>query len=256
MKKQMIYKVLILTVFAVAVAGLTLPSQSQKRGTKTLPKPKIDRALPILDFDALEPANTELVTKQRIKARRYDRTNSQPIEENLNVDRRLLGNHWSQGMSPFPITDSDTILIGGVLGAKANLSNDKGTVYSEFSIQVEELLKGEQQEIRSGDNISAERYGGAVRFRSGRIQKYEVSGQGMPQLGQRYVLFLKRLDKEPSFKIITGYALMGPTVMPLDGSIVEEGNQKYPFDQYQGFETSTFLQLVRDAIAQTAGSSH
>lgn len=246
MKKQMIYKLLILMVFAVAVSGLTLPSQSQKRGTKTLPKPKVERALPILDFETLEPDDSKLVSKRRNKASRYDRKESQPIQEHWQDFRSLLTNHSFDRMSPLPATDSDAILIGGVLSARAYLSNDKGTVYSEFSIQVEELLKGNQQEIRSGDTISAERYGGAVRFRSGRIQKYEVSGQGMPQVGHRYVLFLRRLDKEPSFKILTGYALNGPTVMPLDGSVVEEGNQTYQFDQYQGFETSAFLQLVRD----------
>ncbi|MEK6279920.1 MAG: hypothetical protein AABN95_06160 [Acidobacteriota bacterium] len=244
MKKQMIYKLLLLTSIAVFFAGMSFQGQSQKKPVKTLLK--AERVLPIVDFDALEQNSSELA-KQRKKGSRYDRKNSQPIEESSNVTSRQLNNHWSEGMSAIPITDSDVVLIGGVLSAKANLSNDKSGVYSEFGIQVEELLKSEQS-IQSGDTIPVERYGGAVRFRSGYIQRYEVSGHGMPQLGQRYLFFLKRLDNEPSFKIITAYALLRPTIMPLDGSIVEAGSQEYPFDKYQGLETSTFLQLVKATI--------
>ncbi len=84
----MIYKALLLTVIAMVVAGLTLPSQSQKRGTNAFPKPKVDRALPIFDFDSLESADPALVTKQRLKASRYDRKNSQPIQFALNSPKR------------------------------------------------------------------------------------------------------------------------------------------------------------------------
>lgn len=246
----MIYKLLLLTIIAFFFAGISFQGQSQKKPVKT--SLKAERILPIVDFDDPEQNSAELV-RQRTKASRYDRKNSQPIEESSNVTSRVLNNHWSEGMSPLPVSESDVVLIGSVLSAKAYLSNDKTGVYSEFRVQADEVLKSEQS-IQAGDTISVERYGGAVRFRSGYIQRYEVSGQGMPQLGQRYLFFLKRLDNEPSFKIMTGYALLGPTVMPLDGSIVEEGSQEYPFDKYQGLETSTLLQLVKTALTKNISS--
>jgi len=54
---------------------------------------------------------------------------------------------------------------------------------------------------------------------------------------------------------VTGYAVDGDTVTPLDGVAVESSG-KYPFDQYQGFETSTFLRLVREAIAQSSSKAN
>jgi hypothetical protein len=241
MKKQWIYQALLLTLVIMMVAGFAWNGQTQKRSPKT---DKPVKFFPIIDYYALETTDAEALKKKQIRARRYDRSNSQPIQDS-NIDGRVLNNHWSEGMSPLPASDSDVILIGTVLSGKANFSHDKASVYSDFDVQVDEALKGQL----ASKQISVERYGGAVRFPSGRLQKYEISGQGLPQLGQRYVFFLKQLDND-SYKIVTAYNVGEDTVTPLDG-FAAEASGKYPFDQYQGFQTSIFLQLVREAISQS-----
>lgn len=72
----------------------------------------------------------------------------------------------------------------------------------------------------------------------------------MPILGQRYLFFLKRIDKT-DFRIVTGYQLDGDVVTPLDGAVVEEGNKVYPFDKYQDSAVPNFLQTVRNAANRT-----
>ncbi len=244
---------------ALLIALLVIPflvltmGQSEKR--PITPKVPKDKQLPIVDFDAEEPADLELRAKGRAKASRYDGYRSQVIQDAPWMSSpiiRIRTTHWYQDLSALPIAKSDTAIIGTVTQAQAHLSNDKTAVYSDFNVQVEEILKdGLTPSVRVRSALSAERYGGVVRFRSGSIQRYEVMGQAMPRVGGRYLLFLKRLDQERNFLIITGYDVTGQTVSPLDGSEVEEGDLQFPFDKYRGFDRSAFLELVRIEVAQT-----
>jgi hypothetical protein len=207
--------------------------------------------LPVVAFEAQEPTDVKTLAKRKFKASRYDRQSSQPIQEAPLVSSRLWSSHWADGLPALPVDSSDVVLLGGVLDAKAYLSNDKTGVYSEFNVQVAAVFMDSKPPIYPGSVVSLERFGGAVRFPSGAIQRYETAGQGMPRVGGRYLFFLKRIE-EADFTILTGYELDGETVVPLDGAVVEEGNGKYPFDKYRGFDVSTFLQMVRAEVSQKA----
>ncbi len=243
---------LIFVFMATPIIALTV-GQTGKGPTVSKEQTVRQRELPIVDFNAPQPTDAKMLAKRQARANRYDRHSSQRIEEAPWISGRIWTTHWYSGLSALPITDSDTVIIGRVTHAEAHLSNDKTSIYSEFNIQLEEVLKdGPNPSISVSGTVSAERLGGAVRFPSGSIQRYETRGQGMPRVGGRYLLFLKRLDQEPNFSIITGYDLSGPTVSPLDGSEVEEGTESYPFDKYRGFDGPTFLELVRAALAKNA----
>lgn len=240
-------KIIGLILLVAGVIALTMPGQSQKTSTIAKEKPQRSRNLPIVDFAQAKPPNAALEAKQKVKASRYDRHSSQVIEEGHMIERRVWTSHWSSDLTALPFEQSDVVLIGTVMSSAAHLSNDKTGIYSEFEVQVEETLKHSPKDsINPGTTVCLERFGGAVRFPSGVIQKYETTGQGMPGLGERYVFFLKRMDKE-EFSIITGYQLDGGVVIPLDGAVVEEGNSVYPFDKYQNSAVSPFLQSVRTA---------
>ncbi len=71
----------------------------------------------------------------------------------------------------------------------------------------------------------------------------------------QFILFLKRINQEKHFSLITGYELRDDKVFPLDGSTVEEGTQEFPFDEYEGFDAAAFLKIVRDTIAKTPQAS-
>jgi hypothetical protein len=257
-KKALIVSIMVAIVAAATALAEFDPQRMQMQTPDALPTPRKEfvrrqRQLPIVDFDSKASADEKVRSKQEARASRYDRHSSQPIQEGYLISGRIWSTHWFQGISALPFDQSEVVLIGGVLEANAHLSNDKTGIYSEFAVQVKEVLKNSTKEsIDAGSLVSIERFGGAVRFPSGVIQKYETTGQGMPRPGEQYLFFLKRLDTE-EFSLVTGYQLDGEIVRPLDGSIVEEGKGSYPFDIYQGIDVSSFLRIVKSQAAQKLG---
>jgi hypothetical protein len=207
--------------------------------------------LPIADAIAPEPIDPDKRARKRTKGKRYDNSGSEPIKEAPYPYQRTWSTHWWKGLPAIPTTQSDIILIGEIMDAQAYLSNDKTGIYSEFTVRATEVLKNDgNASLYPGSTITVERFGGAVKFPSGVIQRYKTRNQRMPLTGSQYVLFLKRTDQEQDFSIITGYELREQRVIPLDGSGIEDG-EKLPFDDYQGADVPSFLKTVRDAIAQS-----
>jgi hypothetical protein len=156
-----------------------------------------------------------------------------------NVDQLPLINHFWSGLPPIPAGQSDGVLIGEVVDAHAYLSNDKTGVYSEFTIRVERALKGLDHGMLP--LVVVERLGGAVRFHTGRIVKYEVLRQGVPRVGARYLLFLSYNGEGDDYSLLTGYELNNGHVVPLDDvdSVIK---------RYEGWPEDKFLNIVTKNI--------
>lgn len=214
-----------------------------------LTEQEIAEQLPVADATAPEPADPDERAKKQLKGKRYDNQGSQPITEAPYPLNRIWSTHWWKGLPAIPAAQSDVVLIGEITNAQAYLSNDKTGIYSEFTIRAGEALKNDSNmSLYPGSIITAERFGGAVRFASGAIQRYRIRNQRMPLTGSHYVLFLKRTEQEQDFSLITGYELRGQRVVPLDGANTD-GGEKLPFDNYRGMDASAFLNLVRHAIS-------
>jgi hypothetical protein len=232
------------------IVGVALVSSKQNALISFAQDPPEELALPIADYNAPEPTGLEERAKRQARNKRYDHHSGEAIREAPYPVERIWSAHWASDLPTIPVSQSDVILIGTVVDSQAYLSDDKTGVYSEFGIHVGEVLKGGL----SIPIISAERFGGAVRFPSGVIQKYRASGQGMPKHGRRYLFFLKKNDQDDDFSILTGYELRGEKIVPLDGSS-QQGNERLAFDSYKGVDVSSFLRTVRNAIIEGAVSS-
>jgi hypothetical protein len=216
---------------------------------------EITEQLPIADATAPEPTDPDKRAKRQKKSKRYDSLGSEQIKEAPYPYQRTWSTHWWQGLSAIPVAQSDIVLIGEIIDAQAHLSSDKTGVYSEFTVRAVEVFKNDvNAPLYPGSIVSVERFGGAVRFPSGVIQRYTTRNQRMPLAGRQYVLFLKHTDQEQDFSLVTGYELRGQHVIPLDGTSVE-GGEKLPFDDYKGAEVSSFLKSVRDAVVQSIQKS-
>jgi hypothetical protein len=251
MKTPKSRRTLVGLLFLGAVFGLLLTSAKQRSLVSFAQDPPEELALPIAEYSALEAGTLQEKAKRHGRNKRYDRQSGEQITEAPYPVERIWSSHWARNVPAIPVSQSDVILIGAVANSHAYLSDDKTGVYSEFDINVEEVLKVVGSITLNSQAISAERFGGAVRFPSGVIQKYRTSGQGMPKQGRRYLLFMKRTDQSDDFSILTGYELRGEKVVPLDGSS-QQGNESLAFDSYKGADVSSFLRSVRDAIAQAA----
>jgi len=133
------------------------------------------------------------------------------------------------------------------------LTDDKAGIYSEFSVKISEIFKDDLKGFFVDQVITTTRRGGAVRFPSGKIQKYTISLQGYPQQGKVYLLFLKR-DGVGDYTIISGYEINGSVVQPLDGKRNPPKNEPdMQFGIYRGARFESLRNALQTALQQTSG---
>lgn len=246
------------TVFAVLAMAFTvtfvsLGNQGQnkpKKSTKVELRPQGEDAtaieqLPVADYDAPKP------TKQKRKAKNERHNKKFPMAIDVSGDNLPANStaHWWTGLSALPTNKSDAVVIGEVQDAEAFLSSENTGLYSEFTIRITEVLKNDAANPLT-NLVVAERTGGAVKFRNGRIKQFRYSGQGFPRRGKQYVFFLQRNADGQDYTILTGYELRGGRVFPLDGA-----GKKLQFSTYAGTDENVFLNEVRSAIAQGSQAS-
>ncbi|HEV7644412.1 MAG TPA: hypothetical protein VGO50_10755 [Pyrinomonadaceae bacterium] len=149
----------------------------------------------------------------------------------------------------FPVSQSGAILIGTVTDSQAFLSTDKSYVYSEFTVQVEDVLKNfSSAALAPNVTTTVERAGGIVRFASGKTLQLGNSGEGLPVKQSRYLLFLKWSESGKDFLTLTGYKLDGK-ITPLDR--LGKDTDINIFKNYRAYENNdetSFLKTVKTVI--------
>jgi hypothetical protein len=250
----------LLTTKSLITKGQRPPSPQT---TKETLNERIGR-LPITDFIVQEPADPEMRRLRRARNKRNNLSAGPEVKRavlNDAMEPVLLHLTWSdQPDEPaIPASKSDAIVTGTVKEVNAYISTDRTTVYSEITLNIEEVLKRDPRySLVSGLTLSAERPGGAVRFPSGKILRRGDLGRNIPEAGRRYLLFLRYNEDGEDFSIVTGYQLLDNRVLPLDGTADLEGGGHGPpfgaYEQYRNAEVSTFLNNVRALINAAAES--
>jgi len=191
------------------------------------PQPIVDYADKAVKHDA----------KRQAKGKRY---NGGGVQKNGTTDGLVtFNNNWEFTVPAIPAGISDAVIVGTVTDSRAYLSPDTTGVYSEFTVQVAEVLKDHSGTISTSTPLSVDRQGGRVRYPSGEIVRHVIEGQNVPRVNKKYVLFLKLEDQD--FRILTGYELGAEGVSPLDW-VVEK------FKKYKGVNETTFLNQIRNVI--------
>ena len=137
-----------------------------------------------------------------------------------------------------PIASSQMIAIGRVLGSQSFVTPDKTSVYSEFSIAIDHVLKRAGAGIQP--TIVGVRGGGEVSFPSGHSRTVLFEGIGYPKQGPTYLFFLRQQPNSEDFGILTAYELTGSEVYALDDS--------EPFLAFDHLKQRTFLRIVSAQI--------
>ncbi len=249
--KRTTLSVLFTLVMVVAATTATLNRASQEPLTaeeqhaqqRHKEKPEFEEQSPVVDFGKPEPADPKIRAKRHARSKKYDGSTMEVHPEDRN-NSTVRTHSDLDALPPLPMAQSDAVIIGEVLNAKAYLSNDKTGVYSEFEIQTKDILKNAAQNLLTqGYSITALREGGRVRFPSGRVHLYFTSGVRMPRVGRQYVFFLRHTEEDDVFDLLTGYELRQGKAVPLD-----ELNQ---FKRFKGMDETAFLIEIRSAIANT-----
>ena len=213
--------------------------QPRVRPGKQLTHDELVKRYPTAEFDDPEPADP--AQRAALKARKL--RNNEPTFGEPSLEDGAIG--WfpekNFDFPALPVNESDMIVVSQVLGARAHRSENKRSVFSEFDVSVDEVLKGQSFTVNGPKVIVIERTGGYVRYPGGRKVLFFVQGYGMPTVGTRNVFFLKAVNS--GFRIVTVYELNPDGVLPLDLA-----NQ---FQRFQGEKESVFLDTLRQAITNT-----
>lgn len=249
MKYKLKVTILLSVVIVFLFAGLIITKYTQTQ-EKVASTNKSVTDVPVVDFGSQEKSNGVSSSENEGRSKKNSRYNNRNAVWELPGDLRVKPKsaHWVFDVPAIPAANSDEIVIGNVKSGKAFLSNDKTGVYSEFTISIQQVLKSNSS-VQEGQEIVAERAGGAVRFPSGKVQRIEVyKGQEMPQLEATYIFFLKKLDSEKDFSILTAYRLQEERVEPLDAIS--------PYAEYQGAEKTEFINKIIDEIRNPTAVMH
>jgi hypothetical protein len=241
----------------IVLPWLLAAQQTQANGEGASPDSPSIRALrgpePIVDITGAQKTNT---IQSDIRAKRNQKHNVRSghvFQEPKSAEDEDLGQIGDppSRLSALPVKESDTIVVGTVVGAHAYLSGDKHMVYSEFEINVGTVLMSSGAvSVRTGDTVEAERIGGAVRFPSGKTVRFRIYQEGFPKIGEQYLFFLKYGADTEGFDLITGYNLKNGKVEPLDGiGFGSDARSQLPFAKYQGVDETTLMRDLQKALA-------
>jgi hypothetical protein len=239
-QKVWIFVALLFFVTLFVAFGTNPGHTQQNLAGKPTPKETPDfTKYPVADLEAPEPGNSAEGRERSLKNKRYDK---HPILiGGLGPNDTAVGVHDAEPEPPtLPVAESRLIVIGKILDSRAFVSNNRKGVYSEYSLQVQSIIKDDKgPETRAGDIVTIDRSGGQVRYPNGQKVMYFIAGQDLPEVGQMYTVFLnKEGDEEnPNYKIITAYQLKDGQVFPLD---------KFPaFGEFKGMDAKIFVNRIK-----------
>jgi hypothetical protein len=234
------------TVFVVSVLLIATASSRLAQVKHQQSEAPNFENFPIVDFEAREPVEPKVKAARNAKASKYSKKYGGEINEELH--QIFTNSDWDLRLPALPVARSAAIFIGTVTDAQAHLTVDKTGVFSEFTFQVESILKRDpKRTVVAGETVSVERSGGRVRMPSGKIVVSWTNHQNMPKVGSRYVLFLTHDfeaagDTGDDFYLLTGYELKNGKVAPLDSSSNKE------VLAYKGATESSFLEDLVNAL--------
>lgn len=212
-------------------------NQTSQQPPAEQPEPRLGDVI----NEAPEPADKRERAKRHEKNKRYDRGGvGVPVLTELPPDTVSGRPAEGAGLPALPAAQSDAVVMGTVVKAQPYLTESRTSLYTEFTVNIEEVLKNDAGgSLLPGASLVADREGGALRLPGGRVLRYEVGGTGrLPRAGKTYVFFLKRTHDGADWSILSGYELRGGRVLPL----------KSP-SEYDAADRTVFLDDLRAALS-------
>ncbi len=232
----------VLTTMAITFGTRDSQSQETNRQAQSTPTPAANpfgdlSKYPIADYDTLEPSETVAREQRKIKSARYDEF--ELVSKKVSPDTTaIIVSDGEIIPLAIPYSDSSLVIVGEILSSNAFLSNDKSGIYSEYSIQIQAVIKEDRdKKAQIGEIITIDRTGGLVKYPNGQKVLYMNDWQSLPEVGARYILFLTK-DKiqNPNYKIVTAYQIKDGVVIALDN---------FPkFREFNGKKEAEFIKLV------------
>lgn len=240
--------VLVATSAALLVSFRTEGQTSKVQSDFEQLRKEIRKKFPTARYDEPEDQDIARRARRQLAGKRYENVgglvdSSLPIWED---EERVLQTDKYLSVPAIPVKESELIVIGKVLDAAAYLSDNKKNVYSEFTVQIDEILLDTTGKIKKEGSVTVDREGGFVEYENGLKRFHCIAALSMPQVGGNYILFLKNPEKGPNYEIINGYELKDGGVINLTASTETRS--------YFGMDQTVLLSKVRKALSEALRS--
>jgi hypothetical protein len=197
----------------------------------------------VAPVDTAEPeSDSRRRVERQLKGHRYDRPLAEPMLAEKGDELYGRIEEYPQPES-IPISTSDAIVVGRIIKVQPYLTQLQTSIYSEFTVQVEEVIRDSSDIVSTNKQIVVDREGGVLRTSDGKILRYAVMGiGGFPKVDKRYLLFVKRIHQSQDLSILVAYELNGESVLSLQDNAAGS-----PYAQTNEQE---FLGEVRKKVAE------
>lgn len=153
-------------------------------------------------------------------------------------------NHSQMVVDELPASFADTILVGRITGIQTFESNDQRALYTEYTVQVEQVSSQQGQNAAPGASIVIEQTGGMLSLPNGKVLTHESKGLGTAfQSGGRYAFFLTYVAKAQCYKLTKAWSLSNgqATAMSAD----DLGRVSSGTSQFNGMPEAAFLAALK-----------
>jgi hypothetical protein len=163
---------------------------------------------------------------------------------------------WPRG-ELVPASESAVVVTGTVVRVQPYLSGDRSRIYTEITVQVEDVLKRDRNGLPSAPKtVVIDRLGGALKLGSGRVVRDDIQidnlGKTLP--GKRYMFFADRVNKGSDISLIKSYELRDGKVFTND-SRPSRLISTLPGVPQAWADEAAFLKAVRRVTASTVGTA-
>ena len=160
--------------------------------------------------------------------------------------------HQIRLIGELPAAFADCIIVGRLKAAQAYLSNDHTAIYTESTVDVEQVLSQQGNHAVVGSTIAFVQIGGSLELPGGRVLNHSSYGLGKPlQVGERYAFFLTYVPSAQCYQLTKAWWLNAGTVEAVsseDLGLAQNGSSRI-----SGLPESTFLGILKTLQASYKG---
>jgi hypothetical protein len=151
-----------------------------------------------------------------------------------------------------PSAFSDAIIVGRLKAIQAYQSNDHTAIYTENTIEVEQIPSQQGNHAVVGGKIEVVQVGGSIELAGGRVISHRSEGLGEPfRQGERYAFFLTYVPSADCYRLTKAWWLNAGKAQAISTEdLALVANRA---SQYQGISESTFIGTLNTLQASYKG---
>jgi hypothetical protein len=152
-----------------------------------------------------------------------------------------------------PANYANTILVGRITAVQAYQSNDHRAIYTESTVQAEQVIDQQGSAATAGGTIAIDQPGGSITLSGGRVISHSTSGMGNALAnGGRYAFFLVYVPKAQCYELTNAWGLNNGVAVALSPDDLARARNNA--SQYNGMPEAAFIGALKTLKASYKGN--